>query len=203
MESIGKSESDNSLILCEVCKKGEEYHTCLECSKHVCRACFNTIHFGIGAPRSGKSMVYSTCVFCNEIFGRNTRVKVCEKCEIVLTWTSSMNFLAAVNRLSELIKLGKLDSKLRNESYCKKNFGDQATLVIMDAIEGSTRWWQNSCYDIALESTHIVCSFTTYTYGILIISNSWDDLITKRWEPLSIQKSRIALEAGNGHSISV
>lgn len=48
-----------------------------------------------------------------------------------------MNFLAAINRLSDLIKTGKLDSKLRNESYCKTNFGIHAAQVIMDAIDGS------------------------------------------------------------------
>lgn len=82
-------------------------------------------------------MVYGTCVFCGEIFARNTRMQVCDKCEIILTWTSSMNFLAAVNRTSNLIKKGTLDSKLRNENYCKTNFGNQATQVIMDAIDSS------------------------------------------------------------------
>jgi hypothetical protein len=48
-----------------------------------------------------------------------------------------MNYLAAVNRLSELIKLEKLDSKLRNENYCKSRFGAHATQVIMDAIDSS------------------------------------------------------------------
>jgi len=48
-----------------------------------------------------------------------------------------MNYLAAVNRLSELLKSGKLDSKLRNESYCKEKFGMHATQVIMDAIDSS------------------------------------------------------------------
>jgi hypothetical protein len=50
-----------------------------------------------------------------------------------------MNYLAAVNRVSELIRTGKLDSKLRNENYCKTNFGSHASQVIMDAIDSSTR----------------------------------------------------------------
>jgi hypothetical protein len=48
-----------------------------------------------------------------------------------------MNYLAAMNRLSDLIKLDKLDSKLRNENYCKSIFGMHATEVIMDAINNS------------------------------------------------------------------
>ena len=48
-----------------------------------------------------------------------------------------MNYLAAVNRVSELIKTNKLDSKLRNENYCKANFGAHATQVIMDAVDSS------------------------------------------------------------------
>lgn len=136
-EYTGLSKSSDRLVLCEICGKGEEYHTCLTCAKHLCRGCFNTVHFGIGAPRSGKSMVYGTCVFCGEIFARNTRMQVCDKCEIILTWTSSTNFLAAINRLSDLIKKGKLDQKLRNENYCKANFGNYATQVIMDAIDSS------------------------------------------------------------------
>jgi hypothetical protein len=82
-------------------------------------------------------MVYGTCVFCGEVFARNARMQVCDKCEIILTWTSSINFLAAVNRLSDLIRAGKLDSKLRNENYCITNFGSQAAQAIMDAIDGS------------------------------------------------------------------
>jgi hypothetical protein len=50
-----------------------------------------------------------------------------------------MNYLAAVNRVSELIKTDKLDSKLRNENYCKTNFGAHATQVIMDAVDSSKR----------------------------------------------------------------
>jgi hypothetical protein len=50
-----------------------------------------------------------------------------------------MNYLAAVNRVSELIKTNKLDLKLRNESYCKAKFGTHASQVIMDAVDSSTR----------------------------------------------------------------
>jgi hypothetical protein len=50
-----------------------------------------------------------------------------------------MNYLAAINRISELIKTNKLDSKLRNENYCRTNFGMHATQVIMDAIDSSKR----------------------------------------------------------------
>ena len=68
---------------------------------------------------------------------RMQKVTVCDKCVIVLTWVSGMNYLAAVNRVSALIKSNKLDSKLRNENYCKTNFGSRATQVIMDAIDSS------------------------------------------------------------------
>jgi hypothetical protein len=50
-----------------------------------------------------------------------------------------MNYLAAVNRVSELIKTNRLDSKLRNENYCKANFGAHVTQVIMDAVDSSKR----------------------------------------------------------------
>lgn len=103
----------------------------------MCNDCFNTIHFGIGAPRAGKSMVYSTCIFCNKVYAGNARGQICDKCEVVLTWKSSMNYLAAVNRVTELIRAGKLDSKLQNENYCRTNFGARAAQVIMDAIDGS------------------------------------------------------------------
>jgi hypothetical protein len=82
-------------------------------------------------------MIYCRCIFCDEIFARNAKMQVCDKCEVILTWTSSINFLAAVNRLSAIIKAGKLDSKLRNENYCKANFGTLGAQVIMDAIDGS------------------------------------------------------------------
>jgi hypothetical protein len=125
------------LVVCEVCGKGDEYHTCISCGKHLCIDCFNTVHFGIGAPRAGKSMVYNKCIFCDAIYAANAKVSVCDKCEIILTWKSSMNYLGAVNRVSELVRTGKLDSKLGNENYCKTNFGIHATQVIMDAIDSS------------------------------------------------------------------
>jgi hypothetical protein len=50
---------------------------------------------------------------------------------------SGMNYLAALNRVSSLVKTNKLDAKLRNENYCKTNFGPHATQVIMDAIDSS------------------------------------------------------------------
>ena len=64
---------------------------------------------------------------------------VCDKCTVILSWTSGMNYLAAVNRVSELIRIDKLDSRLRNENYCKTNFGIHASQVIMDAVDGSKR----------------------------------------------------------------
>ncbi|MDF3032428.1 MAG: hypothetical protein K0R91_262 [Nitrososphaeraceae archaeon] len=45
-----------------------------------------------------------------------------------------MNYLAGVNRVSDLIREGKLDLKMRNENYCKINLGPRAAQVIMDAI---------------------------------------------------------------------
>jgi len=101
--------------------------------------CFNTVHFGINAPRAGKSMVYNKCVFCAQIYATNAKGSVCDKCTIILSWISGMNYLAAVNRVSELISADKLDSKLRNENYCKTNFGVHASQVIMDAINSSKR----------------------------------------------------------------
>jgi len=81
-------------------------------------------------------MIYSKCVFCGEIYGSNVKVHVCDKCAIILTWVSSMNYLAAVNRVSQLIRASKFDSKLKNENYCKDKFGVRATQVIMDAVDG-------------------------------------------------------------------
>ena len=98
-------------------------------------SCFNTIHFGINAPRTGKSMVYNKCIFCNKVYVTNAKSSVCDKCTIILTWQSGMDCLAAVNRVSELVRTNKLDSKLKNENYCKTNFGIHATQVIMDAID--------------------------------------------------------------------
>jgi len=82
-------------------------------------------------------MVYNKCLFCNAVFATNARHNVCDKCEIILTWKSSMNYLAAVNRVSELLRKGELDSKLRNENYCKGNFGIRAAQVIMDSIDNA------------------------------------------------------------------
>ena len=123
--------------VCEKCSTHQEYHTCSTCNQHLCIECFNMVHFGINAPRSTKSIVYNKCVFCDQIYATNARGKVCDKCTIILSWVSGMNYLAAVNRVSELIKTNKLDSKLRNENYCKINLGIHATQVIMDAIDNS------------------------------------------------------------------
>lgn len=132
-------EPSKAMTVCEKCTKNEEYHTCSTCNQHLCMTCFNTVHFGINAPRAGKSMVYNKCIFCDEIYATNAKSSVCDKCTIILNWISGMNYLAAVNRVSELIRTNKLDSKLRNENYCKTNFGSHATQVIMDAIDSSKR----------------------------------------------------------------
>lgn len=127
------------LTLCEKCGENEEYHTCLECNMRLCISCFNQVHFGVNAPRAGRSMVYNKCIFCSKVYAANSKCIVCDKCEIILTWKSSMNYLAAVNRVTELIRTGQLDLKLRNENYCKINFGVRATQVIMDAIDSSKK----------------------------------------------------------------
>jgi hypothetical protein len=125
--------------LCERCTKNEEYPAYLGDNQHLCMSCFNMVHFGINAPRAGSSMVYNKCVFCGKIYATNAKGSVCGKCTVILSWASGMNYLAAVNRVSELIKTNKLDSKLRNEDYCKANFGAHATQVIMDAVDSSKR----------------------------------------------------------------
>lgn len=125
------------MTICERCNKHEEYHTCSTCNQHLCIDCFNTVHFGINAPRAGRSIIYNKCVFCGKIYGINAKVDVCDKCAIILTWMTGMDYLAAVNRVSELIRKDILDSKLRNESYCKTKFGMHATQVIMDAVDSS------------------------------------------------------------------
>jgi hypothetical protein len=125
------------MTLCEKCSKHEEYHTCSTCNQHLCIECFNTVHFGINAPRVSKSIVYNKCVFCGEIYGVNAKVEVCDKCTIILTWVSARNYLAAVNRVSQLIRTNRLDSKLKNENYCKAKFGVHAAQVIMDAVDSS------------------------------------------------------------------
>jgi len=124
---------------CEKCAKDEEYHSCSTCNQHLCLDCFNTVHFGINSPRAGKSMVYNRCIFCDNVYATNSKSSVCDKCTVILTWRSGMNYLAAVNRVSDLIKTNKLDSKLRNENYCKTNFDTRAAQVIMDAIDSSNR----------------------------------------------------------------
>src|SRR4029079_3077162 len=124
------------MSMCEKCSKHQEYHSCSTFNQHLCIECFNTVHFGINAPRYSNSLVYNKCVFCGEIYGSNVKVKVCDKCTIILTWISSMNYLAAVNRVSQLIRASKFDSKLNNENYCKEKFGVRATQVIMDAVDG-------------------------------------------------------------------
>lgn len=126
-------------MLCEKCKKNEEYHNCSTCGQHLCLSCFNTVHFGVNATRSGKSMVYNKCIFCSYIYATNAKSTVCNKCTIVLTWKTGMDCLAAVNRVSELIRTNKLDSNFKSENYCKERFGIHATQVIMDAIDSSRR----------------------------------------------------------------
>jgi hypothetical protein len=123
------------MTVCQNCDKREEYHTCSSCNKHLCIECYNTIHFGIDAPRTSNSMIYNKCIFCGEIYGASCKVQVCDKCAIILTWISSMNYLAAVNRVSHLIRSNRFESKLTNENYCKANFGVRATQVIMDAVD--------------------------------------------------------------------
>jgi hypothetical protein len=125
--------------MCELCGKNERYHMCTESNnQYLCLTCFNKVHFGINAPRTGKSMVYNKCVFCNTIFATNAKSSVCDECLIIVTWKSVMNYLAGVNRVSELIRENKLDSKLRNEDYCRTNLGTRAAQVIMDAIGNSS-----------------------------------------------------------------
>jgi len=125
------------MTVCERCSKHEEYHTCSTCNQHLCIECFKTVHFGINAPRISKSIVYNKCVFCGEIYGVNAKVEVCDKCTIILTWVSARNYLVAVNRVSQLIRTNRLDSKLKNENYCRARFGVHATQVIMDAVDSS------------------------------------------------------------------
>jgi hypothetical protein len=83
-------------------------------------------------------MVYNKCAFCNVVYATNAKGCVCDDCSIIVTWKSGMDYLAGVNRVSELIRENKLDSKLRNENYCIENLGSRATKVIMDAIDSST-----------------------------------------------------------------
>ncbi|HZA64475.1 MAG TPA: hypothetical protein VE573_16490 [Nitrososphaeraceae archaeon] len=83
-------------------------------------------------------MVYNKCVFCNVVYASNAKGSVCDKCSIIVTWKSGMQYLAGVNRVSELIRENKLDSKLKNENYCIENLGTRATQVLMDAIDSSS-----------------------------------------------------------------
>jgi hypothetical protein len=76
--------------------------------------------------------------FCNVVFATNAKSSVCDDCSIIVTWKSGMHYLAGVNRVSELIRENKLDSRLRNENYCKENLGTRATQVIMDGIDSSS-----------------------------------------------------------------
>ena len=123
------------MTVCEKCSKDEEYHSCSTYNEHLCIKCFNTVHFGVNAPRTSNSIIYNKCIFCGEIYGASVKVHVCDKCTIILTWITSMNYLAAVNRVSQLIRSDILDSKLTNENYCKSHFGVHATQVIMDAVD--------------------------------------------------------------------
>ncbi|MDQ4012631.1 MAG: hypothetical protein M3146_02765 [Thermoproteota archaeon] len=84
-------------------------------------------------------MVYNRCVFCNEVYATNAKGSVCDECSIIVTWKSGMHYLAGVNRVSELIRENKLDSKLRNENYCIENHGTRAAQVIMDAIDSNSK----------------------------------------------------------------
>jgi hypothetical protein len=132
-------EESMTSLLCELCNKNERYHICIESNnQHLCLTCFNKLHFGINAPRTGKSMVYNKCFFCNVVYATNAKSSVCDECLIIVTWKSGMDFLAGVNRVSALIRENKLDSKLRNENYCVENLGTRAAQVIMDAIDGSS-----------------------------------------------------------------
>ena|ERR671910_2659060 len=131
-------EEPTTSPLCGLCKKNERYHICSESNNQfLCLTCFNKLHFGIGAPRTGKSMVYNKCVFCNTVYATNAKGSVCDECSIIVTWKSGMDFLAGVNRVSALIRENKLESKLRNENYCIDNLGSRATQVIIDAINNS------------------------------------------------------------------
>ncbi|MFZ0202488.1 MAG: hypothetical protein WAL46_02210 [Nitrososphaeraceae archaeon] len=104
----------------------------------MCLTCFNKLHFGINAPRAGRSMVYNKCIFCNVVFATDAKGSICDECSIIVTWKSGIHYLAGVNRVSELIRENKLDSKLWNENYCIDNLGTRATQVIMDAINSSS-----------------------------------------------------------------
>ena len=121
-----------TIQLCELCNKSERYHICTESNnQHLCLTCFNKLHFGINAPRAGRSMVYNKCIFCKVVFATDAKGSI-------VTWKSGIHYLAGVNRVSELIRENKLDSELWNENYCIDNLGTRATQVIMDAINSSS-----------------------------------------------------------------
>ena len=84
-------------------------------------------------------MVYNKCIFCYEVYATNARSSVCNKCSVILTWKTGMDCVAAVNRLSDLLRTNKLNSNVKNENYCKERFGMHATQVIMDAIDSLMR----------------------------------------------------------------
>jgi hypothetical protein len=83
-------------------------------------------------------MVYNKCIFCNVVFATGAKGSICDEWSIIVTWKSEIHYLAGVNRVSELIREIKLDSKLWNENYCIDNLGTRATQVIVDAIDSSS-----------------------------------------------------------------
>jgi hypothetical protein len=50
-----------------------------------------------------------------------------------------MDCLAAVDRVSDLIRTNKQAGLFKNENYCKERFGMHAIQVITDAIDSSMR----------------------------------------------------------------
>ena len=63
-----------------------------------------------------------------------------------------MDCLAAVNRVSDLIRTNKPDSDFKNENYCKGRFGIHTTHVITDAIDSSRYNKNQSSHCIAKEA---------------------------------------------------
>ena len=84
-------------------------------------------------------MVYNKCIFCGDIYATNAKISVCNKCTMILTLKSGMDCLAAVNRVSDLVRTNKPDSNFKKEIYCKGRSGMHAIQVIMDAIHSSRR----------------------------------------------------------------
>ena len=128
------------------------------------------VHFGINAPRAGKSMVYNKCVFCDQIYATNARGSVCDECAIIFSWVSGMNYLAALNRVSELIRTTKVNSKMTNENYCKKNFGTHAAQAIMAIIIDKS--YVNGC--VPHEGSHNSCNLFNSKLMIPIVYNIID-----------------------------